>query len=317
MNKKEFIQALLKNHSSTPDESLVSAYAPSNIALVKYWGKRNTELNLPVTSSLSISLAHRGVTTSLKLNEEKSDTLIINGKHESLDSSFGKRLIAFLDLFRPKNKSFHVITQSNLPTAAGFAALTLALDLLFNWHLSDQELSIIARLGSGSAARSLWNGFVEWHKGTEENGLDSFAQPLDITWSELRSGLLILDHQKKLIGSREAMNRTVKTSPFYSVWPQKVERDLQKIKKAIMHHDFTQLGEIAENNALAMHATMITAHPPVLYWQAATIAAMHAIWQLRKEGVPVYFTEDAGANLKLLFLKGQEEIIFKSFPDIE
>src|SRR3990167_3164180 len=200
MNKKEFIQALLKNHSSTPDESLVSAYAPSNIALVKYWGKRNTELNLPVTSSLSISLAHRGVTTSLKLNEEKSDTLIINGKHESLDSSFGKRLIAFLDLFRPKNKSFYVITQSNLPIAAGlasfaagFAALTLALNLLFNWHLSDQELSIIARLGSGSAERSLWNGFVEWHKGTKENGSDSFAEPLDITWPELRIGLLILD----------------------------------------------------------------------------------------------------------------------------
>jgi diphosphomevalonate decarboxylase len=317
--KKSVIVNTLLGHLSdyTPSQSSVTVYAPTNIALCKYWGKRNQELNLPVTSSLSISLADKGAETTLSLSTVDHDVFRLNGKLVDASTSFHQRLLVYLDLFRPYAEFYFAVDiVSTVPIAAGlassacgFAAMALALDKFFSWKLSLQQLSIIARLGSGSACRSLWQGFVEWHVGERADGMDSFGEPLSVQWPELNVGLMMLSEQEKSISSREAMLRTVQTSELYKAWPGKVEHDLRMIKQAIYEHDFDLLGKTAESNALAMHATMLSAWPPISYCLPETINAMRRVWQARADGLSVYFTQDAGPNLKLLFLQKDKDVV--------
>ena len=192
----------------------------------------------------------------------------------------------------------------------------MALDQLFGWHASLQTLSILARLGSGSAARSLWSGFVEWQAGIKEDGMDSYGEPLQHAWPDLCVGFLALNEKQKPLSSRQAMKQTVQSSVLYEVWPKQVARDMLLIKQAIQEKDFSLLGATSENNALTMHATMLSSMPPICYFIPETIHAMHRIWQLRTEGLPLYFTEDAGPNLKLLFLKQDTQQIQTVFPEM-
>ncbi len=324
ITKQDIVYNILQNKPWQPQDS-GHAFAPSNIALCKYWGKRNQTLNLPMTSSLSISLGEKGSKATITILDKDQDDIYLNDKQISNEHNFAKKLIAYLDLFRTEqNHHFHVDTHSNIPIAAGlassasgFASIIMALNDLFQWQCTQQELSILARLGSGSACRSVYQGFVEWQCGTTEDGMDSYAIPLDNTWPELRIGLLIFSAQQKPISSRQAMQQTIETSKLYQAWPDTVVRDFANIKQAIHAKDFQQLGYAAETNALAMHATMQAAWPPIMYSSEQTIAAMNKVWQLRQEGIEVYFTQDAGPNLKLLFLQKDKEVIEDSFIDIE
>ena len=214
-------------------------------------------------------------------------------------------------------------THTNVPVAAGlassasgFAALVLALDELMGWGLGRKDLSILARMGSGSASRSLYEGFVEWHAGEREDGMDSYAEPLDTAWPDLRIGLVLLSEGEKPVGSREAMNRTVETSALYASWPDLVARDIGRIKPALMRQDLHAMGSIAESNALSMHATMIGAWPPVVYWTPESLRTMHEVWQLRADGLPLYFTMDAGPNVKLIYEAGSQDRVQEAFPGL-
>lgn len=299
------------------------AFAPSNIALCKYWGKRDEELNLPLTSSLSVSLGALG--SRVRIRPGGEDRFTLNGEPLAAESEFHRRVFAFIDLFRPSPAArYDVNAENTVPTAAGFASsasgfasLVLALDRLYRWNLDRRALSILARLGSGSASRSLYDGFVEWHAGTSPDGMDSFAEPIDARWPDLRMGLVVISGRQKKIASRPGMKRTVASSPLYAAWPAKVERDLAELRAAIRETDFERLGRTAESNALAMHATMIAAWPPVLYWLPESVAAMHRVGDLRADGVPVYFTMDAGPNLKLLFPREQETRLVSEFPGLQ
>lgn len=307
--KQRLVQTILSRAARNPKEK-ASAFAPANIALIKYWGKREQELNLPITDSLSKSLSV-GTHTTLSISDE--DAVWLNDTKLAHDTPFAKRLFAFCDLFRPASTRLHIHTTNEIPTgaglassASGFAALTLALNELFGWQLDAKNLSLLARLGSGSACRSLFEGFVQWHAGSRPDGLDSFAEPLDLHWPELQIGLRIVSAEQKPIDSRRAMQNTVATSSLYGSWPAKVAHDLVAIKEAIRVRDFEAFGSLCETNSLAMHATMIASSPPILYWLPETVAAMHQVWQWRKEGLAVYFTMDAGPNLKLLFLATEQ-----------
>jgi diphosphomevalonate decarboxylase len=325
MKKSDVIRNILRDKPSTPRIQFGQAFAPTNIALCKYWGKRDLELNLPINSSLSISLGDKGATTFIAEIESDQDSIVFNEQSIALHSSFGNRLTTFLDLFRPlPTVRYQVITQMNIPVASGlassacgFAALVLALNHFYHWDLDLTQLSILARLGSGSAARSLWQGFVKWEMGSAKDGMDSHGHVLPIQWPELRVGLLILHTGQKPLSSREAMLRTVQTSHLYSAWPKQVDMDMQSLERALVAKDFNALGRTAENNAMAMHATMMSAWPAIVYSQPATIGAMNQVWELRKEGVSVYFTQDAGPNLKLLFLAENQEKVMAAFPDLE
>ncbi|HLD16689.1 MAG TPA: diphosphomevalonate decarboxylase [Coxiellaceae bacterium] len=326
MNAREAIQTLLSKKSTIPQKKIGEAFAPSNIALVKYWGKRDSELNLPVTDSLSVSLGAKGAKTKISVSPEKArkkDTVILNGQKVLEDSLFYQRISNFLAHFRFKNYFYHVETELNIPASAGlassacgFAALVKALDDLYHWHCDSKTLSILSRLGSGSACRSVWQGFVHWKKGEDLAGMDSYGVPLADSWPELCIGLCIVESGPKSINSREAMQRTVQTSPLYATWPEQVKQDLQKMLRAIRNRDFQMLGETAEENAQSMHKTMHASCPPIEYDTAATHVLKQTIKELRKKDISLYFTQDAGPNLKLLFLEKNSATIQLYFPEM-
>jgi len=323
MEKLDVVKYILRNVHGNFIGSEGCAWAPANVALCKYWGKRDTELNLPVTSSLSLSLGRKGTFTKISHCNEY-DRFILNGEEVPLLSAFATRLRKFLNLFRAPQIYYLVETETTVPIAAGFAssasgfaALVLALNNLYAWNLSKKELSILARLGSGSACRSLWNGFVEWQMGILEDGMDSHGISLSYIWPELRIGILCFSAVPKSISSTLAMQRTVETSLLYQNWPEKIQHDLLRLKDALTNHDFELLGKTAEDNALAMHRLMAQAEPPIIYSLPETIAAMQKVWELRQVGIPVFFTQDAGANLQLLFLARDQVAVATLFPEIE
>jgi diphosphomevalonate decarboxylase len=329
VKKADVVQKILQ--SATDTSQAVArreqgvAYAPTNIALCKYWGKRDTELNLPVTSSLSIALPDKGAMTTLTFTSNSFDTVTLNGNELAQDSEFVKRLVKYLDLFRfDLAWNLHVDIKMNIPPAAGlassacgFASVACALNDLFQWQLTQRDLSILARLGSGSAARSLWNGFVLWNEGMLEDGMDSVGEPLTCDWPSLRVGILPISDAPKPISSRDAMLRTVNSSSLYNCWPRKVSQDMAIFKQALKTKNFALLAGTAESNALSMHATMLSSWPPICYFLPETLMAMQRVWALRHEGCEVYFTQDAGPNLKLLFLEPQTSVLTEAFPDME
>lgn len=293
-------------------------FAPTNIALVKYWGKRDTTLNLPMTGSLSIALPQLGAWTRVEQYDGSEDAVSLNDQPTAQDSAFYRRLVRFLDTVRPTpDYRYHVATYSNIPIAAGlassacgFAALVQALNAHHHWQLSERELSILARQGSGSACRSLWHGFVEWHRGERNDGQDSFAEPLPIDWPEVKVGLMMVSSATKPISSRDAMQITTQTSCLYQDWPARVADDLVSVKQALANKDFTLLGQTAEDNAIAMHATMLDSHPVIEYSTAQTYALRQRIQTGREQhGLPMYFTQDAGPNIKLLYHAAAESNI--------
>lgn len=277
-----------------------------------------------MTSSLSLSLGKLGTKTEIFFTSE-SDQIILNDVPVSPEDSFSVRLSQFLDLFRPHPQVFFLVqTNNSIPTSAGlassasgFAALVLALDELFNWKLDLWELSILARLGSGSACRSLYNGFVKWHAGLAVDGMDSYATPVQAIWPEVRIGLVTVSGRTKPISSREAMQQTIMNSLLYRAWAEQVDRDLANLEQAIEARDFELLGRTAETNALAMHATMIASWPPVFYWLPDSVEKMQQVWHWRTGGLPLYFTMDAGPNLKLIFESSIENEVRQHFPEVE
>jgi len=323
VNIKELVNTIIPSTDITDIEACGAAYAPTNIALCKYWGKRNKDLNLPTVSSLSITLPTKGAITRLAYRDAKDDLVIVNGNVVPKTAEFYTRVVTFLDLFRPKNLCFAVKTNSNVPisaglasSACGFAAMVLALNDLFSWQLPLKQLSILARLGSGSACRSLYPGFVIWNKGLLANGLDSFAKKVDIDWPELCIGIVLLTTEKKNISSRKAMQISV-NSPGYPKWIQNSERDIEVMLQAIFDKDFLSLGLQVENNSKALHALMLSSEPSIQYSNSATEHAKGLVADLRAEGIDVFFTQDAGANLKLLFLQQDAAKVRAKFTHLE
>ncbi|MDD3276699.1 MAG: diphosphomevalonate decarboxylase [Kiritimatiellales bacterium] len=320
MKRHKFVKLMLKRANGKP-ATRGEAFAPANIALCKYWGKRDADLNLPVNSSLSISLGKLGTKTVVKF-AKTADRVFLNGKPAPKD--FADRISKYLDLFRADGQFFEVRTKNNIPTAAGlassasgFAALVKALDQLLGWGFNPRELSMLARLGSGSATRSLYEGFAVWHAGVRADGMDSYAESFSNAWKDLRVGILEVSNVRKKTGSTDGMNRTVETSELYEAWPAQADCDFDELRTAVAAQDFTLLGETAENNALAMHATMLAAWPPLCYWKPQTLALMQKVWQARENGLELYFTIDAGPNLKLLFLKENQAAVKKLFPKVQ
>ena len=294
--------------------------APVNIALCKYWGKRCKVLNLPETSSLSVALPGLGAVTTVQAAD--CAEVVLNGARLPESSSACRRVLDYIRLFT--DEPLRVESRSTVPLAAGlassasgFAALALALNDYYGWGLTPKACSIAARLGSGSACRSVYDGFVEWQAGEQPDGSDSYAVALPEVWPDFCVGLLLVSKAQKPVGSREAMQRTCETSTLYRSWGAKVNENLAGIKAAIQARDMSRLGRQAESNALAMHATMMDSWPPVLYWLPESLAIIQQVHALRAEGLPLYFTMDAGPNVKLLFEKTVEADVRAVFPSVQ
>lgn len=288
-----------------------TAIAHPNIALIKYWGKRDERLALPATGSLSFTLGIAPTRTSVTLAPRAgADTASWGG--EPMAEGESARITAFLDLVRERagrSERAIVETVNEIPTgaglassASGFAALAAAAAAAYGLQLDGRELSRLARRGSGSASRSVFGGFVQWHAGEDDES--SFAEPIEAAGLEMALVVVVLASGRKPVGSREAMRRTARTSPFYPAWVEHVPGELEEMRRAIERGDFTAAGALAESNALRMHATMLGAVPPVRYWLPETVAALDLVADMRGEGVEAYATMDAGPNVKVLCRPG-------------
>jgi diphosphomevalonate decarboxylase len=292
---------------STP--KAVTAVAGTNIALVKYWGKRDVALNLPAAGSLSLTLDRLGTRTTVVFDDGEQDRLILDGAPASAAAT--ARASAFLDRVRARAdiaRRALVTSDNSVPTAAGlassasgFAALALAATRAAGLELPPAELSALARIGSGSAARSIFGGFVEMARGERADGSDAVAHPMpEADGWEVRLVVALTATGPKAIGSTAAMTHTSRTSPFYAAWLASVPGDLTAARAAIAARHLPSLGAVAERSALRMHAAALAADPAVIYWNAATLAAIDCVHTLRAGGTSVFFTIDAGPHVKAL-----------------
>jgi diphosphomevalonate decarboxylase len=323
ISAQTIVNQLIHQNAPYSPKTEGTAFAPVNIALIKYWGKRNNALNLPVTDSLSIGLRTLGTTTSIRLHQGQ-DIIYLNNERLPFDHPFAQRTSRYLDLFRRQpNDGFMVMTKNDVPTgaglassASGYAALVLALNDLFQWQLDKTQLSILARIGSGSACRSLWDGLVHWHAGQQDDGLDSYATPLVYQLPTLRIGLLTLSNKTKPVSSRIGMQQTVHGLSLYPAWKTMVDTHLTQITQAFEKQDINGIGKISEHNALAMHATMLSASPALCYFLPETLATLQTLWSAREAGLNCWATLDAGPNVKLLFEAETAHDVKTLFPDI-
>jgi diphosphomevalonate decarboxylase len=289
------------------------ARAGANFALVKYWGKADERLNVPAVGSISITLDALFTETEVELAPgERSDALVLDGKRRDEDLA---KISACVDLLRRKagvDTRVRVASRNNFPTgaglassASGFAALVRAAEAAFGLALSPRERSIVARQGSGSAARSIFGGFVEMRAGSAPDGSDSFAEPLlDAGAWPLEVVIAVTAKGEKEVGSRSGMTRSATSSPYYAAWVADQPPDLAAARAAILARDFAALADVAEHNCLKMHAAALAARPPLVYWNGATVECMHAVRRLRAGGAPVLFTIDAGPQLKAVCAPG-------------
>ena len=278
-----------------------TAKAQPNIALIKYWGKRDVTRNLPAVGSISITLADLYTTMSVEFSAATvADTLTVNGvRDEQMLPRVGQCLDAVAGAGRAPAQ---VTSSSNFPIAAGlassasaFAALVVAAAAACRNDLSRQQLASLAGRASGSAARSLLGGFVELRNTNDDVVVselrDKDSWPLQVVVAITASG-------PKPVGSSEAMELSRKTSPFYDRWVEQQDADLDEARAAIAARDFARLGAVAEHNCLKMHSVMWGSRPPMVYWNSATLACMEAIRDLQSDGVATFFTIDAGPQLK-------------------
>lgn len=304
-----------------------TAKAHTNIALIKYWGKRDEERILPTNNSLSLTLDGLYTTTSVEFQEGlEADTFSLNSVEA--EGTELERVSKFLDLIRSQYNIgelyAHVQSTNAVPTAAGFAssasgfaALAAAATHALGLDLDDTELSRLTRQGSGSACRSIYGGFVEWNMGEREDGMDSYAvQVAPANYWDVRMAAVVLSDKMKKVSSREGMKRTVETSPFYDSWVDSIPADLAEIKDGIREQNFEKVGAIAEANCLKMHATTLGAVPPFTYWLDSTMAVMQTVRSMRDMGIPAYFTIDAGPNVKVLYLPEHEEVIHTTLRNV-
>lgn len=283
------------------------ALAHPNIALIKYWGKRDAALNLPAVGSISITLDTLETRTRVEFGPDLTeDRVYLNGRTDDAETA---KVGKFLDLFRKiSGKSYFALVESknNFATgaglassASGYAAMAVAADAALGLELGSEKLSELARRGSGSASRSLFGGFVEWSLGSNPDGSDSVSrQLLDRKEWPLEVVIAVTSKERKPVSSSKGMNLTMDTSPFYPAWVSSQESDLDAARNAIAAKDFGRLADISEYSCLKMHASAFAANPGIIYWNSATLACMQTIRELRKAGISVFFTVDAGPQVK-------------------
>jgi diphosphomevalonate decarboxylase len=281
------------------------AQAQPNIALIKYWGKRDHSLNLPAVSSLSITLQSLWTRMSLEFHDNGGpDALRVNDKEAP---AMLARVSRCLDrVAGPDRRSATVVSHGNFPIGAGlassasaFAALVVAADKESGGTRGCLELARLAGASSGSAARSLYGGFVELTTGNKQIDVrtvcESSEWPLEVVVAITAEG-------PKQVSSGDAMIRSEGTSPFYSSWLERQNDDLEVATEALRDRDFAKLAAVAEHNCLKMHSVMWTSRPPIVYWNNATLSCMETIRALQLEGYPVFFTIDAGPQIKAVCL---------------
>ncbi|KAF6829572.1 diphosphomevalonate decarboxylase [Colletotrichum plurivorum] len=321
-----------------------STTAPVNIAVVKYWGKRDPKLNLPTNSSLSVTLSQSDLrtltTASCSATYTDGDSLILNG--EASDISGARTQACFRELRArraaleaanpalPKLSALplKIVTENNFPTAAGlassaagFAALVRAIADLYELPDSPAELSIVARQGSGSACRSLFGGYVAWRMGEAADGSDSKADLVTEAshWPEMRALILVVSAAKKGVSSTSGMQQTVATSGLFKQRvAEVVPKHMGEMEDAIARRDFAKFAEVTMKDSNSFHSSCSDTYPPIFYMNDVSRAAIRAVEQINAaagETVAAY-TFDAGPNAVIYYLEKDTETVVGAFSSL-
>ena len=291
------------------DRSIVKSYA--NIAIIKYWGKKDPIKMIPATSSISLTLENLFTETEISFitreeaiekTGQASDLLYINGELQNEEQI--KKITKVVNLFRDdRSQLVKIDTTNNMPTEAGLSssssglsAAIKACNRLFDKNLSREELAQISKFASGSSSRSFFGPIGMWDKDTGE--VSEVKTDL-----KLAMIVLVLNEEKKIISSRKGMALCMETSTSFDEWIRQSEIDFENMKKYLSEGDFSKVGELTEENALRMHETTKNANPPFTYLTEKSFDAMEYVRELRKQGERCYFTMDAGPNVKVLCLE--------------
>ena len=300
-----------------------TAKAHPNIALIKYWGNLDSDLNLPLNGSISMIMGGASTTTTIEFSKEHGDEVVLNG--ERLEGEAKDRVGAFVSMIRRRagcELGFRVVSENDFPAAAGlassaggFAALTVAACDALGLKPGERELSILARRGSGSACRSIPSGFVEWH--CAENDEGSWAETLAPAGHlDMRDIVAVTDTAKKAVPSKSGHGAAA-GSPFMEARLAEVKKSLKHMRAAVLAKDFKAIGRIAEQDCLSMHAVAMTGTPPVTYWSPSTIRVMNAVLRWRAGGLACWFTIDAGPNVHVLCMAGDEKEVISRLNDLD
>ena len=304
------------------------ACAHANVALIKYWGKSNEALKIPAAASLSITLDGLITRTEVAfLDDLEGDSIELDGKGVSLPT--GARTI--IDLVRTQSglsAALQIKSTNNFPTAAGLAssasgmaALAFAASKAAGLELTRTQLSVLARRGSASAARSVFGGFVELQSDKDTSDADAYAKELaDAEYWPLQVMIAVTSQKEKKISSSQGMRLSAEKSSYYQAWVDGQDTALRLARQAIVEKDFQKLADVAQLNTLKMHGLMLATPPGLVYWNATTVSCIHALQDLQESGVPVFFSIDAGPQVKAVCLpessqKVQE--VLQTIPGVE
>lgn len=302
-----------------------TAVAPSNIAFIKYWGKQDETLRIPENGSISMNLSRLLTTTTVQFSAELAeDRLTIDGQSYPPDSIQAGRVTAHLDRIRRRaglSERASVVSQNNFPSGTGlsssasaFAALTVAAAAAAGLRLSERELSRLARLGSGSACRSIPDGFVEWLPGdSHESSYAVSLYPPDY-W-DIVDVVAVVSVEKKEVSSTRGQ-QAARSSPFFPVRLARIGPKIETIKGIMARRDFPAFGELVEAEAIELHAIMLTSTPSLIYWFPESLKLMRLVRQWRAEGLPVYFTVNTGQDVHLICQKSVVPALTDRLQDV-
>ncbi len=302
-----------------------TAKSPANIAFIKYWGKADPVTRVPQNNSISMCLSNLYSICTVEFRSDlRKDKIDFLGEKEVKQGEI-ERIVGVLDRVREKSGlslRAKVVTKNNFPKATGIAssasglsAVTLAAVAAAGLNLKKIELSKLARLASGTAARSIPDGFVEWEKGTSEE--NSYAVQLyKPDYWKIADAAAIVTHKMKKVPSTEG-HKLADTSPFQKERIKDMEVKIKVIKKAMKERNFTLFGEILEADCLNMHAICMTSVPPILYWEGITVEIMRKVQEWREGKLESYFTIDAGPTVHVICQQKDIDLIKKKLSKIK
>lgn len=291
--------------------------ASSDIALVKYWGKKDAVLRLPENGSISIILNGLDTITTVEFSKQLSeDEIYIQDKKIEPKSREAQRISKHLNRIRELAKAQNlegsdwyakVVSKNTFPrgtglssSGSGMAALTYAATKALGLHLTQKELSIVSRQASGTACRCVCGGFVEWLDGSTSESSYSHTIFNKDHW-DIRDVVAVVEEGMKKISSTEG-HTTAQTSPFFKVRQERIKQKISEVKNAIAQKDFSHLGKMVEAEALEFHSILLTSDIPLVFWYPGTLQVMHEVQKMRTEGIECYFTLNTGFNLHILTL---------------
>lgn len=297
-----------------------TAKAPANVGLIKYWGRKDEQLKIAENASFSVNLSHLITTTTVEFDKKYKKDEIYLKDIEEIEAV--KKVVMHLDRIRKLAKISlfaRVASQNSFPSStglssssSGFAALTLAGTIAAGLNFSEKELSRLARLGSGSACRSIPDGYTEWHGVSDGT---SFAVSIfPHNYWEIVDIVAIVSTQKKDVSSSRGQMEA-RTSPFYPTRLLRIEEKLKQMKESIKEKNFRKFGELLEEEALELHAVMLTQKPSLIYWTPQTLSLMKKVREWRQGGIPVYFTINTGQDIHLFCEKKTVEILKKRLAE--